>query len=216
MISILGLTWLSQTQLPFFQQKTKYIAVPLLNHRMYIKAKLYHKYSNTHVGYYNSYIKYGRLLNNMWWYYNIFSSKYQNDYERDLGSQENETLSTFIKLCNATFISMPHHYTEFDSFKFLEPKFCQLKKKTFENFYCFLISSSKMRSYFLILSSNGAVTWIEADQMCKTIGGFLPFFNQRKDLNDLLYTVRFAKAIPLIQNTYIGLRYNKVGELLHN
>ena len=208
------MTWVSQTQLPFFKQNIKYIAVPFLNHRMYIKAKLYHKYY-THVGYYNSYIKYGRTLYKMWWYYSFYSVNYQNDYEMDPHSPKNDTFSTFIKLCKATFISTPHPYTDFDSFQFFKPKYCQLKTRTFDNFFCFLISTSKMRSYFLILSSNLWVTWVKADQMCKSIGGFLPLFNQRKDLNDLLYTVLFAKEIPLIQNTYIGLRYNKVGELLH-
>ena len=115
----------------------------------------------------------------------------------------------FINLCKATFISTPYFYSDFESVEFQD-----CRSKRFAKFSYELIFSRKTRSYFFGFST-GDVTWIEAEQMCKSINGYLPFFNSRKDLNDLLYTVRFAKSIIVPMETiYIGLRYNKVGKIL--
>ena len=97
---------------------------------------------------------------------------------------------------------------DYDPFKVYKHQDCQLKKTLFEKFNCYFISTSRAKSYFHFMT-NETLTWIKADQKCRSIDGYLPICNSRKDLNDLLYAARF---LP-VRNTFIGLRYNKVGEI---
>ena len=138
-------------------------------------------------------------------------SKYSGMF--DYNNLEYQSFSTYIKLCKATIISTQHNYTDFESFKFYQYQQCQLKRNPFQKFDCVLISSIRTRSYFLV-QFDARVTWIDADETCKSIGGYLPIFNSRKNLNELLHAVRYAKINYPILNTYTGLRYNKVGEIL--
>ena len=132
----------------------------------------------------------------------------------NFNSLEYQTFYTYTELCKATIISTQHNYTDFESFKFYQHQQCQFRRNPFQKFDCVFISSIRARSYFLV-QFEAKVTWINADEACKSIGGYLPLFNSRKDLNELLHAVRFAKTNHIMMNTYIGLRYNKVGVILY-
>ena len=208
----LAWTWVSHTQLPFFKHRTKYIAIPHLTHRIYIRAKQYHESS----------IK-GRTMDyDTWqkWYYNPYQglnpdqvhSRYKQYIFKFAVHHDDLHYSfpTVIRLCKATFISIPDSCMDFDPFELYKHQGCQLKRSLFEKFNCYFISTSRAKSYFHFTTKE-TLTWIEADQKCKSIDSYLPVFNSRKDLNGLLYAARF---LP-VNHTFIGLRYNKVGEILH-
>ena len=172
-----------------------------MTHRIYIRAKHYHKSS----------IKYRTTDYDTWqkWYYTPDDGLNKIYYFND----DHYSFHTIMTLCNATFISIQDKYMDYDPFRFYRHQDCQLKRNLSDQFDCFFISTSRAISYYYFKTKKTlALAWIEADNTCKSIGGYLPIFHSRKDLNDLLYAARF---LP-VNNTFIGLRYNKVSEELHS
>ena len=55
---------------------------------------------------------------------------------------------------------------------------------------------------------NTTKSWNDASQLCKKIGGYLPYFTSRQDLEDLFSLLMLSQDIPPIAYMYIGLKYN--------
>ena len=56
------------------------------------------------------------------------------------------------------------------------------------------------------------MSWNKASQICKDIGGYLPYFTSRDDLDELLAFLKLSWSIPTIIYMHIGLKFelNKV------
>ena len=55
---------------------------------------------------------------------------------------------------------------------------------------------------------NTKKSWNDASQLCKKIGGYLPYFTSRQDLEELFGVLMLSQDIPSIAYMYIGLKYN--------
>ena len=78
---------------------------------------------------------------------------------------------------------------------------------------CLNISSKNNQKYFTIFnflagSKLKKVSWNEASEMCTDMGGYLPFFTFKKDLDELIALLKLSQAIPPIQALFIGLQFN--------
>ena len=52
-------------------------------------------------------------------------------------------------------------------------------------------------------------SWTEASEICKNIGGYLPYFTSRQHLEEFLALYnKFNNDIPTIIEMFIGLKYN--------
>ena len=65
------------------------------------------------------------------------------------------------------------------------------------------------RNYYLISQKYEKQTWEEAAELCeRTIGGYLPWFGDRGNLDELLSFLKTSKGVPPIEAIYIGLKFN--------
>ena len=66
--------------------------------------------------------------------------------------------------------------------------------------------------YYDILPENKderhTTSWMEADEICSSIGAHLPFFRSRNELSEFLALVKDVPDIPPLEAVYIGLKYN--------
>ena len=49
-------------------------------------------------------------------------------------------------------------------------------------------------------------SWQETSQLCREIGGFLPFFRSRDDLQEMLTLLKLSEDIPPLEAIFIGLK----------
>ena len=53
-------------------------------------------------------------------------------------------------------------------------------------------------------------TWVEAADICKDYGGYLPWFGSKRSIHEFLSLLKLSPDIPrIITTTYIGLRVDK-------
>ena len=79
--------------------------------------------------------------------------------------------------------------------------------------FTFLHNDAMKRKHFIFKIYHVKKSWNEASQLCRDIGGYLPYFTSKHDLDQLLALLKFGIAIPQIYHTFIGLKYypNQVG-----
>ena len=53
-------------------------------------------------------------------------------------------------------------------------------------------------------------SWREASELCRDIGGYLPYFTSREELDKLLAFLKLSSEIHPIEAVYIGLTLNEV------
>ena len=104
-------------------------------------------------------------------------------------------------------------YKEYKHFFYQKATECLESAKPKSSNICLNISSRNNRKYFTIfnflaLNKLREVSWNEASEMCKGIGGYLPFFTFKKDLDELIAFLKLSQAIPPIQALFIGLQFN--------
>ena len=62
------------------------------------------------------------------------------------------------------------------------------------------------------------ISWKQASKLCKSIGGYLPVFTTRDELDELLALIKLSQYMPPLMTIYIGLHvynyFNMVGNLL--
>ncbi len=49
------------------------------------------------------------------------------------------------------------------------------------------------------------ISWLEASMLCEHIGGSLPVFRSKNELNQVLFLIKYSKIIPPCEAFYIGL-----------
>ena len=59
------------------------------------------------------------------------------------------------------------------------------------------------------------ISWNDADQECRKMNAYLPYFTSRADLDKFITLIKFSFKLPIIEAIFIGLVYNetKVFEL---
>ena len=58
------------------------------------------------------------------------------------------------------------------------------------------------------LNASAYLTWNEAHAACRSIGGELPYFNSRRELEELMAFLKLNAGIPPLKAIYIGLSNN--------
>ena len=66
----------------------------------------------------------------------------------------------------------------------------------------------KRNYYFISHIKLEKISWIEAADLCKHIGGYLPCFTSLQEQDELIAFFKLSRDIPAIEAVYIGLRYN--------
>ena len=57
--------------------------------------------------------------------------------------------------------------------------------------------------------SRRTTSWNKANELCESVGAYLPYFNDRNQLTDFLQFLRQVNHIPPLKAIYIGLYYDK-------
>ena len=86
--------------------------------------------------------------------------------------------------------------------------------------YCVVLKVSNQKSYLFfrkyyepvnLIDKDSSLlkkwdkTWNEAFQLCESVGGQLPVFNSRDDLNEVLTIFKTRPYMPAVPAIYIGL-----------
>ncbi len=75
--------------------------------------------------------------------------------------------------------------------------------------YNFTLSQSKgLAEHISFQLYNKKKSWTEATQICKEIGGHLPYFTSKQHLDKLLAFIKLAHQPPAITAIFLGLKYS--------
>ena len=95
---------------------------------------------------------------------------------------------------------------------------CLQVERNKTEYKCLIYTFSQLNTLkrnFIVFKFYQRKNWNEASQICKDIGGYLPYFTNRLDLEELLSFLKLKlwKEIPIIYEIFIGLKYelNQVG-----
>ena len=114
----------------------------------------------------------------------------------------------------------PNLYDKYDYFLLSEGEECQHGETSFQHDRCFNFSQMFYQSdrYYIFMetSFNESVnpnasaykTWNEALADCRSIDGELPYFNSRRELEELMAFLKLNAAILPLKAIYIGLSGN--------
>ena len=137
--------------------------------------------------------------------------------------------SNSISLLKTTVIQtiwLQEVYRSFRPFNYELPIFCDnryFRTLTFYD-YCIFLKTSNQKSYLffrkyyepvnLINYDNSVLkkwdrTWNEASELCESVGGHLPVFNSRDDLDEFLAIFKVTPYMPAIPAIYIGFSVNE-------
>ena len=89
---------------------------------------------------------------------------------------------------------------------------------SFVNSQYHYIIYSKEYSFFefeRLRDKSGYTSWSEASELCRDIGGYLPYFTSREEMDKLLAFLKLSEIYP-IEALYIGLTLNTMVMLLIN
>ena len=114
----------------------------------------------------------------------------------------------------------PNLYDKYDQFLLSEGNDCESAKNAFQHDKCFnfsqLFEESDRYYIFLETSFDDSInpnastyqTWNKALADCRSIGGELPYFNSRRDLEELMAFLKLNAAILPLKAIYIGISSN--------
>ena len=106
-----------------------------------------------------------------------------------------------------------NYYQYYSGTGMLNWKSCSENKIHVNHYKCLHFShanipASKRDHYLAFHNKTKSKTWNEASALCKSIGGYLPYFHSEKELEDLLASLKLSQDIPAIEGLFIGLKYN--------
>ena len=108
----------------------------------------------------------------------------------------------------------PKHCTKISNFAPFEEclnfnSLLHLKEKNFillrQNFASKIYINFAMYALSEKILDGELVNWIETSDMCRSLGGFLPYFTSKEDLDELIALSNLRKGIPPIEAIFIGL-----------
>ena len=104
-------------------------------------------------------------------------------------------------------------YEQYKHFFYQKATECLESTKPKASNICLNISSKNNKKYyaifnFLARSKLRKVSWNEASEMCRGIGGYLPYFTFKEQLDELIALFKLSQAIPPIQALFTGLQFN--------
>ena len=99
--------------------------------------------------------------------------------------------------------------------------YTNVEKYSLEYKSCVNVSFINYSHYFILYSNefgysgfdrlenpSGYISWREASELCRDIGGYLPYFTSREELDELLALLKLSPDIHPIEALYIGLTTN--------
>ena len=121
---------------------------------------------------------------------------------------------------HATWLKDVHH--SFRTFNQESPTWCRNTafNKRFVHNYCHTIKVSNHKTYFFFRKHYEPInylavfnsllkkwdgTWNEASELCESVGGHLPVFNSRDDMEEVLTIFKTIHYMPAVPAIYIGL-----------
>ena len=116
----------------------------------------------------------------------------------------------YVKNSNPLLSEARRCYTNVDRYA-LGYKSCL--NVSFINYSHYFILYSKEFGYSgfdRLQNPSGYTSWIEASELCTDVGGYLPYFTSREELDELLALLKLSPDIYPIEALYIGLTSNPV------
>ena len=119
---------------------------------------------------------------------------------------------------NSSFITVAwilHNYKPFeDKFK-QKAKHCSIFSHSQNTYICLSISRTHdnfvEREYYVVFKTDKSkISWNKASTLCRRIGGYLPHFQSKDKLNELIALYKLSKEIPFLTGIYIGLKSSEV------
>ena len=121
---------------------------------------------------------------------------------------------------NSSFITVGwilNNYKPFE-YKFKQKsKHCSNFSYLQNTYICLSISRTSdelvKRKYYIVFKTKtdtSKISWNEASTLCRKIGGYLPHFQSKDKLNELLALYKLSKEIPFLTGIYIGLKSSEV------
>ena len=109
------------------------------------------------------------------------------------------------------------HYDVYNFYLDQKAKTCtEFKTNKCFNFTFPQENSLKNKDFIVFKFYEGKKSWNKASKICKGIGGFLPSFTSRSDLQKLLAFLKFKLVeIPKMFEIFIGLKYAQSEVGLH-
>ena len=113
-------------------------------------------------------------------------------------------------------------YNSFKNFHHKSPNLCKNNNFTdiFLFDYCLTLNVSNQKSYLFfrkyfetVDSRKWDKSWNRAFQLCESVGGHLPVFNRRDDLDEVLAIFKTVRYMPVVPAIYIGLAFNEKREV---
>ena len=121
-----------------------------------------------------------------------------------------ENYIKYVKNSNPLWSEARRCYTNVDRYA-LGYKSCL--NVSFINYSHYFILYSKEFGYSgfdRLQNPSGYTSWIEASELCRDVGGYLPYFTSREKLDELLVLLKLSPDIYPIEALYIGLTSNPV------
>ena len=179
---------------------------------------------NIYIGYcgiYNITYKCHRLhddISEIWWESTFSSSSYYSLREMYVSLpgtllRINLRISTEVKLQKLYavvnwFIRKHHtiHYKTRCTYNNLYCKFTPLDASNSLNTYYLYGNISKFYQY--IPQHLELKSWENATEFCNSVGGHLPVFGSKNELDEFIALLRFSNHLPPLEAIYIGLKYS--------
>ena len=133
-----------------------------------------------------------------------------------------------------TIVWINDNYNRYQHFTGSTFQKCSLTNKILNQMYCekyfFPTKDAVEREYFLIRNYHHnfyhpkkfnfnawskKINWEDASYLCGLLGGYLPWFESKDSLNELLSLIKLSNVIPTVEAIYIGLKFqeNEVSEV---
>ena len=166
------------------------------------------------------YVRQNNVSVDQWTVKSSLNFTFENSYIVDVSGCLNKAFVTTNQTIKVRWLNINiAHYGHLEE---LQPKKCSVFLNRYNRRYCLvfrpLLNKSKTTYYLFrdvfyqesdrIMTSPLRKTWIEALELCRTVGDFLPFFRSREELEELLMLIRLSPYLPTIDGIFIGLFFN--------
>ena len=102
------------------------------------------------------------------------------------------------------------NYKKYTSFHDIKPRNCSSGYEILRGKVCFNFTLSRNeRKYILLSFSHTGLkkSWNEASELCRRIDAYLPVFENREDLEELVAFIKLSgHSIPPVEGLYLGMK----------
>ena len=166
------------------------------------------------------YVRLNNVSVDQWTVKSSLNFTFENNYIVDVSGCLNKVFVTTNQTIKVRWLNI--NTADYGHLEELQPKECSVFLNRYTRRYCLvfrpLVNKSKITYYLFrdvfyqesdrIMTSPLRKTWIEALELCRTVGGFLPFFRSKEELEQLLMLIRLSPYLSTIDGIFIGLFFN--------